>query len=149
MFCHIGTEGSRTILPICLLSMFERAPNASGMLKNRITEIRNERGLSIEELAAKADLSPSYISRMARGERNISLKNLDKLASALDCHPEDLMGGENPVAADIADIWAAIPPERRELAKQVLESFVGSNRISGVDPNVKSGVESGFRKTKK
>ena len=90
------------------------------MLKNRITEIRNARGLSIEELAAKADMSPSYVSRMARGERNISLRNLEKLALALDCSPEDLMGGEAPLPHDIADIWAAIPADRRELAKQVL-----------------------------
>lgn len=105
--------------------MVDCAPNGEAMLKNRITEIRNARGLSIEDLAAKADMSPSYISRMARGERNISLRNLEKLATALECSPEDLMGGEAPVPGDIADIWAAIPPERRELAKQVLESFIG------------------------
>lgn len=103
----------------------EAAPNGGAMLKNRINEIRNARGFSIEELAAKADMSPSYVSRMARGERNISLRNLEKLAAALECSPEELMGGETAVPLAIADIWASIPEERRELAKQVLESFVG------------------------
>jgi transcriptional regulator with XRE-family HTH domain len=109
------------------------------MLKNRIAEIRNARGLSIEELAAKADMSPSYISRMSRGERNISLRNLEKLATALECSPEDLMGGELHVPTDIADIWAAIPVDRRELAKSVLESFVAKRVDENPSPKVKKG----------
>lgn len=119
-------------MPIWPLPMTAPAPNAKEMLKNRITEIRNARGLSIEELAERADMSPSYISRMARGERNITLKNLEKLAAALECQPEDLMGGEVP-PADIAAIWAAIPPERRDLALTVLQSF--TNTPSSTQPD--------------
>jgi transcriptional regulator with XRE-family HTH domain len=115
------------------------------MLKNRITEIRNERGLTVEELAAKAELSPSFVSLLARGKRNISLKNLEKLAAALDCRPETLIGAETEAITDIAALWAAIPPDRRELARQVLESFVAK----GVDEHVNSGVEQGFKNNKK
>jgi transcriptional regulator with XRE-family HTH domain len=95
-------------------------------LRNRITEFRNERGLTVEELAARADLSPSFVSLLARGKRNISLRNLEKLATALDCRPEDLIGVQAPINSEIADIWAAIPPERRELARTVLQSFTTS-----------------------
>ena len=129
-------------MPIWPLLTPESPPNGEAMLKNRITEIRNARGLSIEELAAKADMSPSYVSRMARGERNISLRTLEKLALALDCSPEDLMGGEAPLPHDIADIWAAIPADRRELAKQVLESFV----TKGVDETATDSVTSRKKK---
>ena len=122
---------------------------ATNMLKNRITEIRNERGLTVEELAAKADLSPSFVSLLARGKRNISLKNLEKLATALDCRPEVLIGAETESVSDIAALWAAIPPDRRALAKQVLESFVGKNLETGVDVDVNSSVESGFKNKKK
>lgn len=101
---------------------------ANGMaLKNRITEYRNERGLTVEELAARADLSPSFVSLLARGKRNISLRNLEKLAGALDCRPEDLIGVQAPINAEIADIWASIPPERRDLARQVLQSFANNS----------------------
>lgn len=126
-------------MTICLLPLIGATPNGSAMLKNRIAEIRNARGLSIEELAAKADMSPSYISRMSRGERNISLRNLEKLATALECSPEDLMGGELHVPTDIADIWAAIPVDRRELAKSVLESFVAKRVDENPSPKVKKG----------
>lgn len=97
------------------------------MLKNRINEIRNARDISVEELAERTGLSASYISRMSRGERNISLKNLEKLATALDCTPEELMGGAVPVEPDIAEIWAAIPEQNKELARRVLEGFIGKN----------------------
>ena len=97
------------------------------MLKNRINEIRNARDISVEELAERTGLSASYISRMSRGERNISLKNLEKLATALDCTPEELMGGAAPVEPDIAEIWAAIPEQNKELARRVLEGFIGKN----------------------
>jgi transcriptional regulator with XRE-family HTH domain len=121
---------------------------ATDMLKNRITEIRNERGLTVEELAAKAELSPSFVSLLARGKRNISLKNLEKLAAALDCRPEVLIGAETEAMSDITALWAAIPPDRRELAKQVLESFISTSRSSGVDAEVNSGVESVFKNKK-
>ena len=96
-------------------------------MKNRINELRDERGLSYEDLAEMTGLSPSYVSLMARGKRNISLKNLEKLANALSCAPTDLIGDDTAVTSDIAEIWAAIPADRRELAKQVLESFIGKN----------------------
>jgi transcriptional regulator with XRE-family HTH domain len=62
------------------------------VLPNRIQEYRKARGLSAEELAERTELSPSYITRMERGERNVSLKNLQKLADALGCVPQDLIG---------------------------------------------------------
>lgn len=95
------------------------------MLKNRISEIRKAKGIGLEELAERAGLSPGYVSLMASGARNISLKNLAKLAEALDCQPEDLFTDSATTGNDILDIWASIPPERRDLAKQVLESFIG------------------------
>lgn len=95
------------------------------MAKNRITEIREAKGMTVHDLAAKAGFSAPYVSQMALGVRNTSLKNLEKLATALECQPEDLIGTSGTTNTDILDIWAAIPPERRDLARTVLESFTG------------------------
>lgn len=95
------------------------------MPKNRITEIREAKGMKVKDLAAKAGFSAPYVSQMELGIRNISLKNLEKLAAALDCQPEDLLSTPTATNTDILNIWAAIPADRRELAKQVLESFIG------------------------
>lgn len=48
-------------------------------------------GLSQEELAERADLHFTYISSTERGERNISLINIGKIAKGLECSMADLM----------------------------------------------------------
>ncbi|MDP1609260.1 MAG: helix-turn-helix transcriptional regulator [Chlamydiales bacterium] len=52
---------------------------------------RLEKELSQEELSALAELHFTYISSVERGERNISIQNIAKLAKALGCHMGDLM----------------------------------------------------------
>jgi transcriptional regulator with XRE-family HTH domain len=111
------------------------------MARNRIAEIREAKGLKVKDLAARAGFSAPYVSQMELGIRNISLKNLEKLATALECQPEDLLPIPGGTGTDILNIWAAIPADRRELARQVLESFIGSTRTSGVDANVTFGVD--------
>jgi transcriptional regulator with XRE-family HTH domain len=91
--------------------------------QNRIEEIRKARGLTLEELADKAGFSIPYVWQMSRGVRNVSIKNLERLATALDCRPEDLIQTTTSTNTDILNIWASIPPERRDLALTVLQSF--------------------------
>lgn len=49
----------------------------------RLRVIRKGAGLSQEELARRADLDRSYVGQVERGERNITLLNICKLAGAL------------------------------------------------------------------
>ncbi len=49
----------------------------------RIRALRNETGLSQEDFAKKCDLDRTYISDVERGERNISIINLNKIAKSL------------------------------------------------------------------
>lgn len=58
---------------------------------NRLTELRNAAGLSIDEVAERTGLSTSYVSRLERGERNLSVKNMQMFAQALGVAPSALL----------------------------------------------------------
>ena len=53
------------------------------VVRTRLRSLRNALGLSLDELAARASLSPSVISRVETGKRTISLDVLLPLATAL------------------------------------------------------------------
>lgn len=49
----------------------------------RVRELRKAKGLSQEELAMACDLDRTYVGGVERGERNVSLINIEKLSLAL------------------------------------------------------------------
>jgi transcriptional regulator with XRE-family HTH domain len=56
----------------------------------RVRELRKQKGLSQESLALACDLDRSYIGGVERGERNISLLNIQKIADALGVSAREL-----------------------------------------------------------
>ena len=57
----------------------------------QIRKLREERGLSQEQLAHLADLHRAYMGQIERGEKNIGLKNLEKIAKALKVNIKELL----------------------------------------------------------
>ncbi|RXH54446.1 MULTISPECIES: helix-turn-helix domain-containing protein [Acidobacteriaceae] len=52
--------------------------------------LREDRGYSQEELAERAGLHRNYVGGVERGERNVALENIVKLAGALSVRTRDL-----------------------------------------------------------
>ena len=58
-----------------------------------VRQIRKMRQLSQEDFAEKCGLHRTYIGGIERGERNVSLLNIIKMAQALDVSVADLVKG--------------------------------------------------------
>lgn len=58
---------------------------------NQLRKVRLEKGISQEELAARAELHRTYVSSVERGARNISLVNIERLAIALGVGMHDII----------------------------------------------------------
>ena len=50
----------------------------------KIKQLRNKMGISQEELAFRCDLHRTYISSVELGKRNVSVRNIEKIALALN-----------------------------------------------------------------
>lgn len=75
---------------------------------NRIRELRDERDLTIEEVAERTGLSVSYVSRLESGERNLSVKNLNLFAHAFDVAPQEILASETGRASNIVAVMGRI-----------------------------------------
>lgn len=57
----------------------------------RLAELRRAKGWSQETLALESGLARSYLGGVERGQRNIALVNICKLAETLGIRPSELM----------------------------------------------------------
>jgi len=57
---------------------------------SRLKNLRQEKGMTQEALALLCDLDRTYIGSVERGERNISLVNIHKIAKTLGVDPREL-----------------------------------------------------------
>lgn len=62
----------------------------SKILGDRIRIIRNDKGLSIEELAHRADISTTHLGYVERGDRSPTVDMLGKIVKALGITFEEL-----------------------------------------------------------
>lgn len=62
----------------------------SKVIGDRIRIIRNDMGLSLEELAGRAEINPTHLGRIERGEKIPKLDSLEKIVNALGITFEEL-----------------------------------------------------------
>jgi transcriptional regulator with XRE-family HTH domain len=66
---------------------------ATGEFGRRVRALRSDKGLSQEALAEGTDLHWSYVGQVERGQTNLTLHNILKLAEALEVDPGELVRG--------------------------------------------------------
>ena len=64
---------------------------AQQLFAANMRRIRLEKSLTQEKVAEAAGLHPNYISSVERSERNISIRNIERIAIALDVTMSELV----------------------------------------------------------
>lgn len=63
-------------------------------IANNMRKLRQERGLSQEKLAELCNLHRTYIGSVERGERNVAIDNIERIAIALEVSVETLVSDD-------------------------------------------------------
>lgn len=64
--------------------------NANVLFGLRVKQLREERGLSQETFGYEVGLHRTYIGQIERAEKNITLRNIEKIAKELGVEIKDL-----------------------------------------------------------
>ncbi len=67
-------------------------------MKNRLTEYRKARGMTLDAVAKLAGTTRGQIWKLENGEIQLTPRWLDRLSKALDCEPLELLGGSEGLA---------------------------------------------------
>lgn len=71
------------------------------MIKNRVRELRKQRGLTLDQLAELTGISTGHLSRIERHEKGWSMESLPKIAKALGIDAHHLI--------DASEAWQEVP----------------------------------------
>lgn len=73
------------------------APDTGDVLAASVARVRRAAGLTLSAVAARAGVSPAYVSQMESGAANPTVRTLCQIADALGATPAELLGGTGPV----------------------------------------------------
>ena len=99
---------------------------------SRIRQLRKASGLTQEQLARRAGMDYKYLGSVERGERNVTLENLERIVKALGVEPYDLFafraaarptskGGEDLLVNLVRRTDPAIRPLIIEVVQSILQ----------------------------
>lgn len=98
---------------------FKPASSYKCPMKLRITELRKQKGLTVEALASKAGISKSYLSELANGKKQANARLIDSLSRALGVSEFELMDADS-VEPDILEHMRLMQKLSRDDRKAVI-----------------------------
>lgn len=100
-----------------------------------IRQIRKDKGITIQDLAADTALSPSFISRMERGDLNPSIASVKKIADALGIRVASLFQDDKSDRPEDSEESMVVRKSRRRkmvYPGQKVEEYLLTPRISDI-----------------
>lgn len=101
----------------------------------RIRQLRQQKGLTIEETAHLAGVHPNYLGDAERGKKNFSLKTLEKLAKALAVPVSNIFSGKIANSATksapvdrLISLFKTASPEEQEFLVQTAKFIIRNKK---------------------
>ncbi|QRG66242.1 helix-turn-helix domain-containing protein [Brevibacillus choshinensis] len=97
------------------------------MIGSRIKKLRNEKGISLSQLAERAGVAKSYLSSIERDiQSNPSLQFIEKIAQVLDVPMNVLIENDSLTEHDLDDEWSQLVLEamRSGVSKEEFRGFL-------------------------
>ncbi len=97
-----------------MLANTSPAETVDDRVRRRLRDLRSEQGLTLQQVAERAHLDTSTLSRLEAGKRRLTLEHLPVLADALGVTTDDLLGGAHqpdprvrgkPIRRDQLTMW--------------------------------------------
>lgn len=108
---------------------------------DRVRQLRKSKGWTLDDLSNASGLHPSSISQVERGERNLTLQNLSKLADGLEVAPyQFLLTPDHKIQTEgantfLEEMFDEIPEDREEticeIANVLIDWETSENGSSG------------------
>ena len=133
-FCFLGI-GRGSCGESCQIGNLQSSPKFSaaseyyeamtrGRGSNLFRKWRDYRGLTQEQVAERAQLPKSTVSKLETGSKQYTQAHLEALAHALDCTPADLIGRLPGAPNELTVLVNKVPPESVEAAVTVLKAII-------------------------
>lgn len=101
------------------------------MIGKRIQELRKEKGISLSELAERAEIAKSYLSSIERDlQKNPSIQFLEKVSAALDVPVNQLLNPAPDTPETLDEEWMQLVREAMEcdVTKEEFRDFLEFNK---------------------
>lgn len=95
----------------------------------RLREIRTDKGLTLQSLAAKAGTGAVYLGEIERGLKMPSLNSFIRLVEALEVSADyilrnELSSGGDYIYDEIAEKLRCLTPKQRKTAADILDAYI-------------------------
>lgn len=96
----------------------------------RIRGLREEKKMSREELAAKADISPKFLYEIENGKKGLSANTLLKIARALSCSCDYILRGihradeDDTIEQMYTEFQKGLTDKQHKLVEEVLKTIL-------------------------
>lgn len=127
-FFSTYSDGSREVRDIDIDYSDYKSDTYKNIAKN-ITRLRKEKDISCEDIAEDAEVTRQYIAQIEKGERNVSLEILSKIAWSLGVNVEFLIK-KNPFKPSniyidklISELKELDPIRQKEICATIIEQL--------------------------